>query len=400
MTMLDVTIMFYCVVAAFQIKQHSESASKLQPGVYLVWVGLLAIFLFYSADLYTMWVLPKIYGAKAAMDAMQSLHLNVSFVVIPTTIFVVILGMTRFSKALSEKELMYRTLSENSLDNIIRYDREHRHLYGNNAILKTLSRLNNSVAKSKMNIADFIGKTAREVGFPEASCKLWDALIDKVFETGEPQHRVFEFDTADGKMVLSWSIVAEWDLDGSIVSALAISHDVTKNQQILDALKSSEERYQLAERAVNDGLWDWNLLTHEQYLSPRWKEIVGYADDELPNHQSTLQDLIHPDDEEKFETAFRNHIDKQTRYEVEYRLLHKDGRYRSVISRAEAVRDENGKVVRMAGSISDITQSKIAVETMLKLQKLESVGTLAGGIAHDFNNILTGLFGNISLAKL
>ena len=93
-------------------------------------------------------------------------------------------------------------------------------------------------------------------------------------------------------------------------------------------LTVNEERYLLAESAFNDGIWDWNILTHEEYFSPRWKEIVGYDDHELPNLESTCANLIHPDDKNAFAEAIRLHLEEGKLYSIELRLRHKDGTYR------------------------------------------------------------------------
>jgi len=126
----------------------------------------------------------------------------------------------------------------------------------------------------------------------------------------------------------------------------------------------AEERYALAVRGTNDGVWDWNIETNEDYLSPRWKEIVGYRDDELPNVRASFTALVHPDDRALVEEAVIRHLRNGEPYKVEFRLRHKDGSYRWVLGRGEAVRDARGKAVRMAGSISDITERRRAEERL------------------------------------
>ncbi|OQW67126.1 MAG: hypothetical protein BVN35_20595 [Proteobacteria bacterium ST_bin11] len=144
------------------------------------------------------------------------------------------------------------------------------------------------------------------------------------------------------------------------------------------ALRTSEERYMLAERAVNDGIWDWNILTHEYYLSPRWNKILGYADGELPNVESIFFELIHPDDKERASEVFRNHLEHNERYTTELRLRHKDGSYRWVLDRGEALRDADGLAVRMVGSITDITERKAAEAELLKYREhLEELVAMA-----------------------
>jgi PAS domain S-box-containing protein len=144
-------------------------------------------------------------------------------------------------------------------------------------------------------------------------------------------------------------------------------------------LRTSQERYMLAERAVNDGIWDWNIVSHEYYLSPRWNKILGYKEGELPNVESIFFDLIHPDDKASASEAFRRHLECNERYCTELRLRHKDGSYRWVLDRGEAIRDDEGRPVRMVGSITEITERKAAEAELLKyrehLEELVAIAT-------------------------
>lgn len=170
--------------------------------------------------------------------------------------------------------------------------------------------------------------------------------------------------------------------------------------RVEEALKASEERYALAIEGSNDGLWDRNLETGEVYYSPRWKEIIGYRDEEVPNRMEEWSSRIHPDDYERVINEVVRHFEGVTPfYEVEYRIHHKDGSYRWVLARGATVRDDNGKPTRFAGSHTDITERKFMEEEFLKAGRLDSLGLLAGGIAHDFNNILTGVLTNIEVLK-
>lgn len=135
------------------------------------------------------------------------------------------------------------------------------------------------------------------------------------------------------------------------------------------ALHASEERYRLAERAVNDGIWDWNILSHEYYLSPRWNTILGYDEGELPNVESIFFDLIHPEDKKPASEAFRRHLEYNERYRSELRLRHKDGSYRWVLDRGEALRDAEGHPVRMVGAITEITERKAVEAELLRYRE-------------------------------
>jgi PAS domain S-box-containing protein len=136
--------------------------------------------------------------------------------------------------------------------------------------------------------------------------------------------------------------------------------DITWRKQAEEALRQSQERYVLAERAVNDGLWDWNLLTDEDYFSPRWKEILGYREDELPHHKSAFLNSVHPDDRAAVDAVTWKHLEQGGRYALEFRLRHKDGSYRWVFSRGAAQRDAAGRAYRVVGAITDITERKAA----------------------------------------
>lgn len=124
----------------------------------------------------------------------------------------------------------------------------------------------------------------------------------------------------------------------------------------------SEERFSLAMRGANDGLWDWDLETDEVYYSPRWKSMLGFEENELTNNLSTWASLVHPDDKEIVLGKVRDYIDgRKDSFEVEMRMRHKDGHEVFVLSRAFLViRDTDGKPVRLVGTHVDITERKKA----------------------------------------
>ena len=124
----------------------------------------------------------------------------------------------------------------------------------------------------------------------------------------------------------------------------------------------SEERFSLAMRGANDGLWDWNLETDEVYYSPRWKSMLGYAENEVENTINTWASLVHPDDKDIVLEKARDYIDgRKDSFEVEMRMRHKDGHEVYVLSRAFLVTHESdGKPFRLVGTHVDITERKKA----------------------------------------
>ncbi|MEP6519529.1 response regulator [Microcoleus vaginatus FACHB-2002] len=125
------------------------------------------------------------------------------------------------------------------------------------------------------------------------------------------------------------------------------------------ALEASEERWELALRGSNDGVWDWNVNTNEVFFSARWKEMLGYEDHEIPNHLDEWSKRVHPNDLDWVMQVIQDHFEGKTPFYItEHRLLCKDGSYKWILTRGQALLDEAGKVVRMTGSHSDITNRK------------------------------------------
>jgi diguanylate cyclase (GGDEF)-like protein/PAS domain S-box-containing protein len=127
-------------------------------------------------------------------------------------------------------------------------------------------------------------------------------------------------------------------------------------------LKDSEERYTLAVLGANDGLWDWNLITQQVYWSPRWRSILGLEDAEVSADPHLWLSRIHPDDASAVRTALDKHLASGAsgHFESEHRVRHRDDTYRWVLSRGAAVRNDDGVATRFAGSMTDITEVKLA----------------------------------------
>jgi diguanylate cyclase (GGDEF)-like protein/PAS domain S-box-containing protein len=146
---------------------------------------------------------------------------------------------------------------------------------------------------------------------------------------------------------------------------LAQELEILKQQN--QALVSSENRFRLALRGANDGLWDWNLENNEVYYSPRWKSMLGYEEHELNNILDTWADLVHPDEKDAVLGKVREYLSgKRDSFETEMRMRHKDGHYLYVLSRAYCqYRESDNKPIRLIGTHVDITSRKNA-ETFIK----------------------------------
>jgi len=121
-------------------------------------------------------------------------------------------------------------------------------------------------------------------------------------------------------------------------------------------LEAGEERLRLALAGANDGLFDWDLTGNAAYFAPRWKEMLGYADAEIPAVLESWSDRIHPDDRERVLAAlaaFRTGSDAE--YRIEHRLRHRDGSYRWILARGLGIRDGAGRLTRLIGAHTDMT---------------------------------------------
>jgi diguanylate cyclase (GGDEF)-like protein/PAS domain S-box-containing protein len=127
-----------------------------------------------------------------------------------------------------------------------------------------------------------------------------------------------------------------------------------------DALRESEERYALAARGTNDGLWDWDLETQRVYFSARWKAMLGYEESEIGDNPEEWLSRVHKEDRAPMRAELAAHWDATAAKEcaIEHRVLHKDGSYRWMLSRGVVERNARGEAVRMAGSQTDITSGK------------------------------------------
>jgi diguanylate cyclase (GGDEF)-like protein/PAS domain S-box-containing protein len=153
-------------------------------------------------------------------------------------------------------------------------------------------------------------------------------------------------------------------LTGSLLER-AIRYAIER-RRTLEALRQSEERYALAARGSNDGLWDWDIVKDEVYYSPRWKAMLGYGEEELSNSRKELVMRLHQDDWPGVKAAWERLKNSQAEhFTCEYRVLSKDGEYRWAQARCVAVRDKNGSPVRLVGSQADIHDQRRAEQQLL-----------------------------------
>jgi PAS domain S-box-containing protein len=171
------------------------------------------------------------------------------------------------------------------------------------------------------------------------------------------------------------------DETGQIAGVFAAARDITEHKQTEDALwkayaelelrieertrelRRSEERLSLALKATRDGVWDWNIETGDIWYSDRYREILGYSAEKFETNFNAWLNLLHPQDREPARQGLEAILQGKREFEMTFRLRHRDGHHVNVISRGFAVRRvENGPIVRMVGTIQDLTGQKLSEE--------------------------------------
>ena len=166
---------------------------------------------------------------------------------------------------------------------------------------------------------------------------------------------------------------------------LTAVEDLTGHRAMVTALRESEERFQLAMRGADEGLFDWRIPENTTYLSPRWKSMLGYADDELPNETEVFPSLVAPGVIETINEQMRRlEAGEIDTYEVEIQLRHKDGHWLDVLSRGFPVFDADHRIIRLVGTHVDITQKK-RQEAQLRLSSTVFDNTDEGIVVTDFS---------------
>ena len=162
-----------------------------------------------------------------------------------------------------------------------------------------------------------------------------------------------------------------------LMIALIVTQRLIRNrEQAENDLRISEERFEYAVLASNDGIWDWSLRSEHLFLSARFEMLLGFEPGEVQETPASFLRRIHPRDRHATALALRTHLRSGNRFDLEFRIRMKDSAYRWFRTRGRSVLDVEGKPRRMAGSLTDITDRKQA-EAQIFEEKERAQVTLA-----------------------
>lgn len=190
------------------------------------------------------------------------------------------------------------------------------------------------------------------------------------------------------------------DAYGNQFGLIGVIMDINERKKGEEALRENQARLNLALQSAHMGVWHWDIIENRRYFDDLTCQLLGINEAMFSGTAEEFFRVVDPEDREKIKAAHTRTIKKGVPYESAYRVIWPDGSVRFITARGMLVRNDKGQAKRINGILWDITEQHLLQEERLKLQKIESIGTLAGGIAHDFNNLLQGIFGYISMAKV
>lgn len=186
------------------------------------------------------------------------------------------------------------------------------------------------------------------------------------------------------------------------------THLIIKDENLVkttEQLKLSKQRFELAINGSNAGIYDWDIQKDVIYHSPMWKKLLGYKVDQLEDFSmDTFYDFIHPEDVDRAKLILKSHLSNRSKYELEFRLRTKKGKYQWFSDSGQAVWNESGEPARMVGSIIKIQKRKEAEERIMKQNRMLEKANLeldnfVYSASHDIRSPLTSILGLINIAS-
>jgi PAS domain S-box-containing protein len=232
--------------------------------------------------------------------------------------------------------------------------------------------------------------------------------VNQVMVTRQPQKDIVIGIHRPGNRDPVWALVYAdplFDDKGHLKQVIVTFVDITDRKQMEERLRKSTHNLSEAQKLAQVGSWDWNLQTNEIEWSHEVYHIFGVDPEHFRPRIDSLMKRFHPDDRKKNKELIKRLNANKESYSFEARILLPDGTVREVISTAQGRYDNEEQLIRVLGTVHNITDRKqaeeekrIALEFAANQSRRALIGRVAGKMAHDFNNVLMGIMGNAQLA--
>ncbi|MCP4724428.1 MAG: PAS domain S-box protein, partial [bacterium] len=283
-------------------------------------------------------------------------------------------------EALRESEEKFRTLFRFSKAGIAITTLDGKFLDANDSYLEMLGYTFEEL--EKVSYSDLT---------PEKWHKMETGILSEAINTGHTRNFEKEYIGKDGTIIPVFvNACVMRDLEGNANRLGAIVTDITDRKRAEEKIKESDERFELAMKATEDGIWDWDIITNEVYRSPGYLELIGYESHELDETPNRWWELMHQDDRERVRAALYKHIEKKSIYDEEFRILTKGGECRWFRSCGKAIWDDKGNPIRMVGAIQNITARKKAEKALEESMSLLADSQKSGNVGSWSWDLITG----------
>jgi len=295
----------------------------------------------------------------------------------------------RLHTSLQASERRFRALVENALDVITLLEGNGTMRYNSPSIEKTLG----------YHPAALVGRNILELVHPEDLPKITGVLAEIAQTPDLIRHAETRLRHADG----SWRTVEGLGrnlLKHPEVAGIVVNYrDITERKQAEQALRESEQRYQLVAEVTSDVIWDWNLVTGELTWNEGAHTRLGYQANEIGATSDWWEERLHPDDHHRVLTSMQATLDeRRTSWLEEYRFRNAEGTYRDFLDKASISYEPGGKPVRMIGAMTDVTERKRAeAQVQLRLAELEAVARVSSALraAQNLSDMLPILLSEV-----
>jgi two-component system cell cycle sensor histidine kinase/response regulator CckA len=295
-------------------------------------------------------------------------------------------------KALRDSEERYRTLVETMRVGLCIIDEDGISVYANDNLCKMWG----------YSLDEILGRPVIDF-LDEEDKQTWEKQLERRKEGAGKPYEMKWMSKDGGRVHTIMSPTPLFDVDGNFIGSFAVVTDITERKYTEEALRESEEKYRTILENIEDGYYEVDLKGNLTFFNDSLCKILGYTYDELMGMKSRTyfdRESLRP----VFETFYQVFQTGRPAKLFEGEVIRKDGAKRIVETSVTLIKDTEGNPIGFRGIGRDITERRRAEEEreqlearLMRVQKMEALGTLAGGIAHNFNNLLMGIQGNTSL---